>query len=404
MKLVLLVLLVALVLGGLVGVLVVRDPGYVLVAYDQMAVETSLWFAVLLLVAGYFLIRLVVHLFVRVAQGRVSLSTWHQRRRTRAARDQTVKGLLLMAEGRWPDARKLLESAAPRVQAPLINYLNAARAAQEMGDTSGRDALLRAAHESTAGSRFAVGLTQAELQQSNGQWEQCLATLLQLQRQSPRHPEVLRMLVRCYQHLKDWQAILELVPDLEKRRVLDDAALRALQLEAWRGRLTGNRDDALELWKRVPKTLKHQPDLVGAFAAALAAAERGGDAENLVRQALQQSWDPALVRLYGTLISDEPGRQLVVAEGWLKERPNDPDLLLALGRICLMNRHWARAREYLEASLRLRRTSEVQSELGRLCAALGESERGGELMAQALESLPALPLPERAERLAQRGA
>ena len=404
MKVALLVLLVALVLGGLVGVLVVRDPGYVLVAYDQLAVETSLWFAVLLLGAGYFAIRLVVHLFLRLSQGRVSLTSWRQRRRSRAAREHTVKGLLLLAEGRYAEARKLLESAAPRAESPLINYLSAARAAQKLGDNAGRDALLRAAHESTAGSRFAVGLTQAELQQAEGQWEQSLATLLQLQRQSPRHPQVLRMLVSCYRELGDWQAVLELVPELGKQRVLDGKALLTLQLDAWHGRLASARDDLMTLWQRVPKELKRQPRLVAAFAAALGEAGRPGDAENLLRQGLQQGWDPELVQLYGTLVSDDPGRQLVVAEGWLKERPNDPDLLLALGRICLMNRHWARAREYLEASLRLRRSTEVQSELGRLCAALGEAERGGELMAQALQSLPSLPLPERSERLAQRGA
>ena len=84
----------------------------------------------------------------------------------------------------------------------------------------------------------------------------------------------------------------------------------------------------------------------------------------------------------------------MVAEGWLKERPNDADLLLALGRISLQLRAWAQAREYLEASLRLRRSADAQAELGRLCAAMGDGERGAELLVQAQGSLPDLPLPE----------
>ena len=51
MKLFAFALLVAIVLGGLVGTLLVRDPGYVLIAYADTALETSLWVAVLLLVA-----------------------------------------------------------------------------------------------------------------------------------------------------------------------------------------------------------------------------------------------------------------------------------------------------------------------------------------------------------------
>lgn len=395
MKVAVLVLVAAVVLGGLVGVLVARDPGYVLVAYQNLAVETSLWIALLVLLAAYLLIRLVVFVFMRLGRSGGRLKSWSQRRRTRTARDQTVRGLLLMAEARWAEARKLLESSAPRVQAPLINYLNAARAAHEMGDPRGRDELLRAAHESTAGARFAVGLTQAELQCADGQWEPCLATLLQLHRQSPRHPQVLRMLVRCYRHLKDWQAILELVGDLRKYRVMTAAELLDLQREAWQGRLTVGRDDPAELLARVPKELRREPVLVAHFVRALAAADRGAQAESLLREALEHSWNPELIRLYGTLVNGDPPRQLVVAEGWLKERPNDADLLLALGRICLMNRHWAKAREYLEASLRLRRSAEAQSELGRLCAAMGDAERGGELLTQALDSLPPLPLPER---------
>ncbi|HEX7036580.1 MAG TPA: heme biosynthesis HemY N-terminal domain-containing protein [Pseudomonadales bacterium] len=395
MKFALLVLALALVLGGIVGVLVARDPGYVLVAYQNLALETSLWFALLVLVALYALLALAVFVVTRLLRGSGRLKGWNARRRTRAARDQTVRGLLLMAEGRWAEARKLLEAAAPRVPAPLINYLHAARAAHAMGDARGRDALLRAAHESTPGSRLAVGLTQAELQRADGQWEACLATTLQLYRQAPRHPQVLRQLVDCYRHLRDWQAILELVGDLRKQRVMPDAELRALEREAWQGRLAAGRDAPEALWKSVPRELRRDPALAEAFALAFARAGRGSEAEALLREVLDQVWSTELVGLYGKLMNADPPTQLLAAERWLKERPNDPDLLLALGRISLMNRQWAKAREYLEASLRLKRSAETQGELGRLCAALGDAERGGELLTQALENLPALPMPER---------
>jgi hypothetical protein len=48
----------------------------------------------------------------------------------------------------------------------------------------------------------------------------------------------------------------------------------------------------------------------------------------------------------------------------------------------------------------LRRTAEVQGELGRLCAALGDVDRGTEHLKEALPGLPALPLPDRAVRAA----
>ncbi len=395
MKIGLLVLGIALVLGGLLGALVIRDPGYVLLAYDRMAVETSLWFAVLVLVAVYFVIRALIFLALRLARGPVRVRTWNRQRRARSAREQTANGLRLMAEGDWRGARDRLEEAAPRVSAPLVNYLGAARAAQAMGDTAGRDELLHRALESTPGARLAVGLTRAELQHAAGQWEQCLATLLQLRNLSPRQQQVLRLLADCYLHLKDWPALIELLPELKRRKANVPQRLDELEQQAWHGRFSVASDDPKGLWKQVPRELQQRSSLVLSYVELLAAQGDSSAAEQVLRAALNRHWDAELVRRYGVLQADDPGRQLVVAEGWLKERPNDPELLLALGRISMTNRQWSKAREYLEASLRLRRSPEVQGELGRLCVALGDVDRGSHHLQEALQSLPSLPLPER---------
>ena len=67
---------------------------------------------------------------------------------------------------------------------------------------------IRLAHDAMPSADVAVSLTQAELQMSGGQWEQSLATLLQLKSSSPRHPQVLAMLAEVFEELADWQALL----------------------------------------------------------------------------------------------------------------------------------------------------------------------------------------------------
>lgn len=397
MKLGLLLAAVAVVLGGLIGTLVVRDPGYVLLSYGDMAFETSLWFALVLLALSYLLLRLLFWLFTRTMASTGRFGSWLKRRKASKAQKQTVQGLLLMSEGQWAEARKVLTTAAREVNTPLINYLTAARAAHELGDAEGRDELLRSAHESTPGSRFAVGLTQAELQKNAAQWEQSLATLLQLKSSSPRHPQVLAMLIQVYEELADWQALIELLPEVKKRKIFPDDGFDALQRRAWSARLAQAGAAADTVWKDLPKDLKRQPALVAAYARALlndgADASAADNAEAAIRSALQQTWDDDLVVLYGQAAGADLKRQLVVAEGWVKEKPNDPKLLLTLGRICLMNEAWAKAREYFETSLRLQRSPEVYGELGRLCVAMGDSERGSEYLAHATIPLPALPQP-----------
>jgi len=103
------------------------------------------------------------------------------------------------------------------------------------------------------------------------------------------------------------------------------------------------------------------------------------------------------VNLYGRIPGDKADEQLIMAENWLKERPNNPQLMLALGRLSLRNELWGKAREYLEASLRLQRTRETAAELCRLNAHLGDYEQSVKLLRQGVllenAGLPELPMP-----------
>jgi len=104
-----------------------------------------------------------------------------------------------------------------------------------------------------------------------------------------------------------------------------------------------------------------------------------------LRRALGETWNADLVARYGRLRSPQVDRQLGAAEGWLKGHPNDPVLLLALGRLALLNSDQTKAREYFEASLNMQRGAEVSGELGRLYVATGDHVRGAQLLAQAVD-------------------
>lgn len=394
MPVLIILLIAAILLGGLIGTLLRRDPGYVLVAYNNMAVETNIGLALLILLVAYVLVRLIVRLFRSVTGGGQFLASWNGRRRRRGARTQTVHGLLFMAEGRWQEAKKMLVSAAPGAETPLINYLQAARAADELGDTVERDELLKKAHESTPGSKFAVGLTQAQLQINRKQWEQGLATLLPLYKQVPKHPQVLAMLRDCYCELSDWQNLLDLLPALKKAGLHDDEAEQMLTCRGWLGVINNAAPAEREaVWRRVPKALKTDAVLVAAYASLLVDSNEADAAETVLASALKKNWDPLLVERYGLLETSDAARQLVTAEGWVKSRPSDGGLLLSLGRLALRNENWAQAREYFEASLKLEPTSDASGELGRLCVALGDTERGVQHLTHAHAGLPKLPLP-----------
>lgn len=396
MRVGLLLLVCAAVLGGLVGTLMLRDPGYVLLAYAGRVLETSLWFAMAMLVVVYVALRCIAFVAVRLFQGKNILGAWRTERGERGAQRQTLRGLLLLAEGQWAQAKRLLAEAGHNATMPFINYSQAARAAHELGDEAERDEMLSRAEQSTSGAAAAVLMTRARLQMEAEQWQQCRATLAELRESSPRHPLMLDMLRQCHEQLADWQAVIELLPDLRRAKAADASVLEELQRRAWIHRLDAA--DHAEVWQRRPKELKRDPELTVAWAQCLLDAGDPPAAERAIRKALDRDWHEQLVMLYGRIPSPDLARQMVVAQGWLNDHANDAALLLTLGRIAMMNGAWSKAREYLEASLRQQPCVAVYGELGRLLTHLGEFIRGSEYLAKACTDLPNLPLPPRPGR------
>ncbi|WP_144821299.1 heme biosynthesis HemY N-terminal domain-containing protein [Marinobacter piscensis] len=408
----LLVILIALIIGTGLSLGLQYDLGYIRISLGNYLVETNFWVGLALLVVVIALIIFCIGTLRRIRQGSGLLATWVSRGNERRARRRTTQGLLALAEGNWPRARKMLTSSASHADTPLINYLAAAQAAFECGDHDAVDELLRQAFESTPGSDMAVGLTQAQLQLAGNRLEQALATLVRLRKQSPRHPFVLRLLKNTYLRLEDWRELARLLPELRKRHVLPETELHELQRLVWHNLLekaaedirrdqNDNPNTTLEpltrLWDELPGFLRKDEATIENYARLLADLGDEAQTETLLRKVLHNHWSDHLVNLYGRIEGREPDEQLLTAEQWLKDRPNNAELLLALGRLSLRNQLWGKAREYFEASLKLRRSREALAELSRLCAHMGDEETSARLMMQGLATdngLPQLPMPK----------
>lgn len=397
MKRVYLLLAVLLVAAGLalLGLAIAEHKGYVLFAYQGFRYESSLWaFLVLVVVVGLllYLLRLLVRL-VLVSVGLVNpWSSLHRSRRVRLASEQ---GFVDLAEGRWVRALRHLRRAAEGGPQPLMYYLGAARAAHKLGQYEDSDALLALALERRPDAELAIALSHAELQQERGQAEAARETLEAMNERYPHQRQVLRQLQRLYAQEGAWSALLGLVPELRKQKILAAAELLELEQQAWRGRLVaagkvadGDRESALaalaQAWQQLSAAQRQEPELLAVYAEQLRVLGAEGEAEELLQHALKRSYDQRLVRLYGLLHGRDPVRQLQAAEGWLKQHPKDADLLLSLGRLCVQNQLWGKAREYFESSLAFQRHPETCAELARLLAQLGEIERSNRLFQEGL--------------------
>ncbi|GHC34575.1 heme biosynthesis HemY N-terminal domain-containing protein [Aidingimonas halophila] len=402
MRKLILLIVVGLAVGALFGQLMQSVPGYWLVRVGDTSIQTSFWFGLILLLATFLVLHFTLRVLMRLRRPVSRFKLWNSRARHRNAMRRTVRGLVALAEGRWKRAEKSLVKAADDSSTPLVNYLSAALAAHYQGRYDQADTLLKRAHLSTEGADTAVGMVQAQLMLDRQQFEEALATLTRLDRQLPNHPQVLKQLKQAYLSVNDWDGLRRLMPRMASQQLISQEEQHSLEQRAYRELLmqASQHPEDIErvrnLWADMPDYLRGDVDLVVLYAEALIRGNEEGLAERLLRHSLKEHWDSRLVLRYG-LLNVDAGRQLAYAEKWLQERPNDPDLLLTLGRLSLRNAYWGKAQEYFEASQRQRPSGVVCAELARLYANLGEHNKSQLYYRQSVElldkSLPALPQP-----------
>jgi HemY protein len=402
------ILFVAIALAVILGLGVAKHPGYVLIDYPHVfRYESGLWSTLAGLVGIVLLVFLAWVLLSLVTTSGGVVNPWSGRNRRRRVQLAIEQGQMDLAEGRWASAQKLLHRAAEAERLPLLYYLGAARAANELGRYEECDGLLERALERQPQAELAIALSHAQLQVDRGDSDGARNTLDAMHERHPHNAQVLRQLQRLHQQRGDWPALIRLMPELRKAKVVPAAELAELERRAWgenlslaSGREAGEAGlPALKsAWQQLTSAQRQEPALVLAYAEQLRQLGAQAEAEEVLRAAIKRGYDSHLARLYGLVVGSDPARQLQTAEGWLKQHADDASLLLTLGRLSLQNSLWGKARDYLESSLRMQRNPEACAELARLLARLGDTGRSNQLFQEGLgmldERLLALPLPE----------
>ena len=371
------------------GLLAHEDSGYVLFGrgYDTVEMSLSLFLVLLFLsyIFGYILVRFIFRTWTMPEQ----LKHWRRIQQADKARKISLKGLIDLSQGQWKKAERLLTRAVKNSDMPLLNYLSAAKAAQKQNAPERRDHYLALAYQSMPEADFSVKLTQAELQFAYGQNEQALATLVHLHRLSPKHPHIMVLLSQLYQQLKSWEDLRKLLAPLRKQAVFPEKELFEIEKQTYTAliqQITKNAeaDKLQQLWKNIPRELKKDADLLEIYGNKLIQIEQNDEAETILRNALRKEWQPKLVKLYGLVKSSQLEKQLSFAESLSKDHDNHPILLLTLGRLCMYNDLWGKARAYLEASIGNKELAETYKELGLLMEYLNEPKLAAEYFKKGL--------------------
>lgn len=381
-----LILLFAAAVG--LAILARFNPGNVVLFYPPYRVDLSLNLFILLLALGFFLLYVALRA-IRMTQnmpGRVAAYRKGKRERdgNRALRD-AVKALF---EGRFGHAEKAATRASTENENISVASLIGARAAHGMHEYERRDAWLAAVQQDPS-LRTARLMTTLELLVDEHQHERAHATIAQLNATGVRHIQALRLILKANQQAGNWPEVLRLVRQLDKYKGLHPTLSVRLRELAYSALLENNSHDAEGLrrfWKEIPAQEKVKPFI--ALRAAQAFDRRGmkDEARAVIEKALAAEWDERLVRSYRDSSADEGTPALLAqierCERWAEKHPEDAELSLTLGILCLKQKLWGKAQHYLEQAVLLASDASTLSAAHLALGQLHESISQGDQAAQ----------------------
>ncbi|MCK5819008.1 MAG: heme biosynthesis protein HemY [Psychromonas sp.] len=352
-----LILLIVLAIGLIYGPELSDHKGYLLVSLDSHTTyETTLINAVIIVILFYFLLLLAEWILRRFFSMSSFTRNYFDRRNTRKAQKNRLLGMLALFEGNTKQAHTLLLKSARRSDAPVLNYIAAAKAAQFEGKYDLRDEDLLKATECGKGSLLAVGLIWVELQLDAKQYEHALPILRDLNQKHPNNRQVSLRLLDVYRHLNEWRKYLDLLSAQGKRIGLKENELEKLRLEGYRQffeQLACESGEKLKLWwdniapRWMRKEFKYQKALLDAYAKN----NREREAEQFLIEKLNKQFSLPLLSYIKKLTLIDYYPLIGLLENKLKSTPGEGIIHQALAYLMLKENKKEAAISHLQISL-----------------------------------------------------
>ncbi|BBI98601.1 heme biosynthesis protein HemY [Ferrigenium kumadai] len=377
--------------AAVVLVTAAHNPAYVLLVYPPYRIELSLTlFVVLLLLAfifGYGLVRLLsaaVRLPEYVRRFRIERS----QAKARKLMDESLGAFF---EGRYAAAEKASAQAMELGDASALHSIIAARAAHELHEFEKRDAYLAASEGKSVGDATMRLMATTKFMLDQRDPQAALHALKELRDSGVKgHTGAMSLELKARQLAGDWDEVLNVLDQLEKRAAIDVTVAAQIRQQAWLEKIRQQEDlDGLAAClKAVPADFKRRSKVAATAARALI--QHGGSplAQQLLSDSLNAQWDSELVALYGDCrpadgASGDVLRQIEQAEKWLNQHRDDAGLLLALGKLCLHQGLWGKAQSYLDASISVAPSPAAYTALGQLAERLGKPQEAGKYFQRA---------------------
>jgi len=353
MRYFILVLLLAALIGALLGQWLKQDAGLILLSYSGLVIESSLWVGIF----GFLLFFILLIVFYSLIAGFIrlpmNLRRWKQRRDGIRHMKELKEGVIAFIGG---DPKLCYDRLHNSSQTE--SRLMAAESALSLKHYDKAMSILNSMLQKELGSQTVqkrgrktggkigkeiedeVHFLQARIHLARKEYETALKLLNPLMKKRRSRLLFDQMLREICIKTGQWDKFAKLLLNASdnKERVLTDYELY-FENET-------NGDKLIRFWGRIP--INYRKPLLNPYALALIKRGKHTEAEAVLAEALKKSYDSLLVDSYKQIISDKPLKQLHFLEGLVKKGYEDKNLLSALATLSLRNRLVTKAKDYYE--------------------------------------------------------
>lgn len=352
--------LMLLLLAGLIaGPHLSGKQGYVRIETANNIVEMSLTTLVIFFVvsmAVVYSIEAAISRFCRLSNNTYS---WFSRRKRVKAQKQTLEGLMRMDEGDYSKAEKLIGKNAKHSDEPVLNFIKAAEAAQQRGDEFSANRYLIQATEIAGTDSLILEIARTRILLQQNKLPAARSSIDSLLIMAGRNKEVLKLAVDIYLKSKAYQALDNILEQVEKSGLYSAEEFEMLQRQVEDGLLDEKMnedgvDGLLDWWDEQPRKRRNDSYVKLGLIRRLIDANDHESAYELTLELVKKLDDDdnsplaqELFKQIGRLQPEDNSKLVKVVNKWAKNANLTAQCLAnrALGYLYVRNNDFAKADE-----------------------------------------------------------
>lgn len=362
-----------------------EDISPLVIGYDDLILEIPVWLALLmaLIVICTFLliykIFLSIKFFFRLSKYKKLLKN------NKKGEEIFNKGFNHFVQGEITQAEHDLLKAAKTLKTPW-GYIFIAIMSAKKSAWGKANKYLDKAEKTCPQLKPAINLLKAENQLHANKITESRKTMASLENNSIKALEIeSKINIKQGDLVKLEENLLSLIKAAKHEKeglgdTLTDAYLQLLPLIA----NSRGKKALLSYWKKMPVKEQSMIKVQVTLLKCLIKLNAHDDAEQLAKKMLKKKYHEDLIEQYGLIYGKKIAKQIKFLESFLSSHQNESKILVSLSNLCMQEKLWGKARNYLEAKLSLQADALTCKKLAALLKKLGEDTLAQEYYQRAI--------------------